>query len=284
MSVWSCFCADYLKENNAIIRPVSNLEETLNKRCLKSSCLVHTQPDYLSFCPANWWADFSAAISLLKKSDRDLSSYSAFFIHSHELLIAVHRGHRAKRLRPTPQRGEYNKDKRCKERGLRLGLVVWRFSLSCQHCKHHKLTTIGLSIKPNYYSAFPSLKVCLILWAHFVPECVITFCPHRQECFLFFIFLPSRLFFSCLFWESCKCGGSPVQIGEQNNQSSTVRCNSHVWDMNTGTATHNAPTICSFISLEHPFLVQVLKFINIHTTFICGNVAHGVGILVSEIG
>lgn len=51
-----------------------------------------------------------------------------------------------------------------------------------------------------------------------------------------------------------------------------------------GTATHNAPAICSFISLEHPALVQALKFINIHITFIYGNVIHGVGLLVSETG
>lgn len=107
--------------------------------------------------------------------------------------------------------------------------------------------------------------------------------PYKTENYTFFYFV-FFCFFSrlSLFLEMCKCRGSPVQIGEQNNQSS-VRRNSHMREIWTqGTATHNASAICSFISLEHPFLVQALKLINIHATFINGSAAHGFGVSVSE--
>lgn len=78
--------------------------------------------------------------------------------------------------------------------------------------------------------------------------------------------------------------GSPVQI-ERTDHSYANPSATHVQNVNTErTATHNAPAICSFISLEHPALVRALEFINIHATFIYGNIAHGVGVLVSGTG
>lgn len=80
-----------------------------------------------------------------------------------------------------------------------------------------------------------------------------------------------------------KCTWSPVLISQLNNEPSFIHCLSpEIWMQ--GRASHNAAAICSFVSLEHQFSIWVLKFINIHTTFTCGNVANGAWVLVSESG
>lgn len=86
-----------------------------------------------------------------------------------------------------------------------------------------------------------------------------------------------------LFLETCKnhlCRSASRTISPPCSSLQLPRVRSET----RATAPHNAAAICSFISLEHPGLVRALEFINIHTTFIYGNIAHGVGVLVSETG
>lgn len=101
---------------------------------------------------------------------------------------------------------------------------------------------------------------------------------------LFFFFFLHLLYSYLFLTETHECAGSPVRI-ETTDHSYANPPPTHVRNVNTErTATHNAPAICSFISLEHPALVRTLEFINIHATFIYGNIAHGVGVLVSGTG
>lgn len=254
----------------------------------------------LIICPfrVNWLTDFSRLSLLIIKEvwQRPFLLLSLFFIHGHELPIAVHRGHRAERVHPITSlllmswRREKHKDKRLEERGLRLDLVVYRLFLCCQRCRRHQ--HYSMSFSRAHWTNPNALSGSFLGWRSgyclgFVPECATSLSRQDKKITLEEEFLPHRLFVSpsspsfpgnVWMWRITCADRRARTISPP--LAATPTC--EIWTQ--GTATHNAPAICSFISLEHPALVQALKFINIHTTFIYGNVAHGVGVLMSETG
>ena len=159
-------------------------------------------------------------------------------------------------------RREITKIKDLMKVGCRLTSLLSR---SCQHCKHYKLCSMSfLNKHKRFLVALFLAEGLIIVWAW----------PWMwQKTALQDEFVPHRMFFQ-LNVEDHLCRSVSRTISPPLAASPTCE----IWTQ--GTATHNAPAICSFISLEHPALVQALKFINIHTTFIYGNV----GVLVSETG
>lgn len=132
------------------------------------------------FC-VDWLRDFSHQSLLIIKAvwQRPLLLLCLFFIHGHELLIAVHRGHQAKTVHSTASLlltswGRWNnKDKRLEERGQMLDLVYYRLFLCCQH---YKLSSMSFS-SPNatFLVTHFLAERLVIVWAYIDPECATSF-------------------------------------------------------------------------------------------------------------
>lgn len=139
-----------------------------------------------------------------------------------------------------PREGN-NKNKRLEERGPRLGKVVYQLFVRCQHCKRHKHFNTSLS------RAYWTIRNFMFQVANFLAEglvllsaLVVTLnapphaaCNSEDYTSRGVLCTPRSFSWKKKQTKTCTCCGSPVQIGERNNQS-CARCNSHVWNMNTG--------------------------------------------------
>lgn len=108
VSLWSSPHAglDYNNYSRIMTRVMAPQRRNLNKLGTSDAWKVPVSPTpALIICPfsVNWLTDFLRLSLLIIKEvwQGPLLPLSLFFIHGHELLVAVRRGHRAKRVQPT---------------------------------------------------------------------------------------------------------------------------------------------------------------------------------------
>lgn len=166
-----------------------NLNKLCNKwRLKKFPSHFHLHWLSIPFC-VDWLRDFLRRSLLIIKEfwQRPLLPLSLFFIHGHELLIAVHRGHRAKTMRPIASLllmswGRRNNTDKRLERMRSNAWPCWLYCLCCKLCKHYKLPGMGFSSSAATFPVTHSLaEYSRIVWAFSLPEHVFFFSFSPQD-------------------------------------------------------------------------------------------------------
>ena len=193
-----------------------------------------------------------------------------------------------------PREGN-NKNKRLKERRPRLGPVVYRLSLRCQRCKRHEHFNTSLSraywTNRNFtFQVANSLAEGLVLLS--APVVTLN-APLHAACNAEDYTSRGVLCTQCSFsWKKTK------QNKKKNEYMLWITCTDRRAEQSVLRSLqlprvkyeHREqlpimllPSVHLLVWNTQPWS-KALKVINIHTTFICGNVAHGVGVLVSGTG